>query len=359
MERFPVNALQRSNQTAVAVIEALSKFGLAPTPINYAVWYAHLAGENPELSRLLDRHMSTGHTPTSEAMDDLWRRHCVPTGDPQMVMATSERLGSIMTELTRQMGRAGDDSERFAGSVQKFGEGIVDALGADDGGQALRQAAQGMLLETRRMAEQNRALEGRLKSSTVEIDTLRASLEETRRAAITDGLTGVGNRKAFDAALRDASVEAAELRTSMCLVMVDVDFFKKFNDAHGHLLGDEVLKLVAKVLKAGVKGRDTVARYGGEEFGVILPETSLENACKLADNLREAVKGKKIVIKSTGKDLGRVTMSLGVAHFRRGEDASDIIARADAALYWAKRNGRDRVGDERDLAASATAGAAA
>ncbi len=359
MDRVQAGGLQRANATAMAVIEALAKFGLAPTPINYTVWFAHLSGENPELSRLLDRHMSTGNMPTSDAIDDLWRRHCVPAGDPQLVMATGERLGSIMSELTRQMGRAGDDTERFAGTVEKFGEGIVDALGAEDVGQALHGAAQGMLRETQRMAEQNRALETRLKTSTVEIDTLRASLEEMRRAAITDGLTGVGNRKAFDAALRDASNEATESGHPMCLVMVDVDFFKKFNDAHGHLLGDEVLKLVAKVLKAGVKGRDTVARYGGEEFGVILPETTLENACKLADHLRDAVKGRRIVIKSTGRDLGRVTMSLGVAHFRPGEEASDIIARADAALYWAKRNGRDRVGDERDLAASAVADAAA
>ena len=354
----PGPAHGKARQTALAVIEALAKFGLAPTPANYSVWYAHLAGENPELSRLLDRHLASGHALTSEAMDDLWRRHCLPSGDPQMVMATSARLGSIMSEIAAQMSRAGTDTERFGGAVAKFGEGLVGAMTGPDAASALRQTVQDMLLETKRMAEQNRSLEQQLKGSTVEIDTLRASLDEMRRAAVTDGLTGVGNRKAFDAALKEAAAEAAQAKHALCLVMTDVDHFKKFNDTHGHLLGDEVLKLVARVLKAGVKGRDTVARYGGEEFAVILPETSLENAWRLADQLREQLKHKKITIKSTGKDLGRVTASLGIARYRAGESLNDFIARADAALYFAKRNGRDRVCDERDLSDD-VAGAAA
>ena len=342
--------VSRANQTALAVLEALAKLGLAPTPTNYTVWHAHLAGENPELSRLLDKHLASGHAITAEAMDDLWRRHCLPVGDPQMVMATSARLGSIMSAITNQMARAGDDTERFGGAVAKFGEGLVGALGAPDAAAAMRQTVQDMLIETRRMAEQNRGLEQQLKTSTVEIDTLRASLDEMRRAAITDALTAVGNRKAFDASLKDCTAEAAQAGTALCLVMTDVDHFKKFNDTHGHLLGDEVLKMVARVLKAGVKGRDTVARYGGEEFAVILPETSLENAWRLADQLRESLKNKKITIRSTGKDLGRVTASLGVARYRPGEPLTQFIARADAALYFAKRNGRDRVCDERDIA---------
>ena len=135
----------------------------------------------------------------------------------------------------------------------------------------------------------------------------------------------------------------------MSMIMNDIYFFKKFNDSHGHLLGDEVLKLVARSLVSGVKGRDTVARYGGEEFGVILPETSLSNAYRVADQLRDLVKNKRITIRSTGKDLGRVTLSLGVSLYRPGEAANSLIKRADAALYFAKRNGRDRVADENDV----------
>jgi diguanylate cyclase len=143
--------------------------------------------------------------------------------------------------------------------------------------------------------------------------------------------------------------ESRDSAKPLALIMIDIDHFKKFNDSHGHLLGDEVLKLVARALVSGVKGRDTVARYGGEEFGVILPETSLANARHVADQLREVVKNKRLTIKSTGKDLGRVTLSLGVALHRPGEAASTMLRRADAALYFAKRNGRDRVADENDV----------
>ena len=111
-------------------------------------------------------------------------------------------------------------------------------------------------------------------------------------------------------------------------------------------LGDQVLRLVAQCLKANTKGRDTAARYGGEEFAVILPHTSIENAIKLAEQIRRAVESKKIVKRSTGETLGSITMSLGVAKFVPGEPIGDVVSRADQCLYAAKRAGRNRVMSE-------------
>jgi diguanylate cyclase len=134
--------------------------------------------------------------------------------------------------------------------------------------------------------------------------------------------------------------------------MIDIDKFKNFNDTYGHLIGDLILKLLANMLTDTIKGRDTASRYGGEEFAVILPETSLQNAVKVAETIRRRTKEKELKNRSTGEIMGRVTVSIGVGCYLLGEDLSDFIARADAALYAAKHAGRDRVLTERQITAN-------
>jgi diguanylate cyclase len=123
------------------------------------------------------------------------------------------------------------------------------------------------------------------------------------------------------------------------MLMFDIDHFKSFNDSYGHLTGDQVLRLVGMSLKQTIKGQDITARYGGEEFAVVLPNTALRQALTVADHIRRAVMAKELKKKSTGEILGRVTISVGV---------STLIERADACLYAAKRNGRNRVVCEAD-----------
>jgi diguanylate cyclase len=130
--------------------------------------------------------------------------------------------------------------------------------------------------------------------------------------------------------------------------MLDIDHFKSFNDNYGHLTGDQVLRLVGMSLKQSIKGQDFTARYGGEEFAVVLPNTPLRQAIIVADNIRRMVMSKELKKKSTGEILGRVTLSAGVSTIKTGEDSDALIERADACLYAAKRNGRNRVICETD-----------
>ena len=131
-------------------------------------------------------------------------------------------------------------------------------------------------------------------------------------------------------------------------MMTDIDHFKNFNDTYGHLTGDQVLRLVAMSVKQNVKGQDIAARYGGEEFAVVLPNTVLRSAITVADHIRRAVMTKELMKRSTGEHLGRVTISIGVATLHKGDTAQTLIERADACLYAAKRNGRNRVICETD-----------
>src|SRR6185312_12323338 len=148
----------------------------------------------------------------------------------------------------------------------------------------------------------------------------------------------------FEKLFEEYAAAARQGHTEMCLLMIDIDHFKNFNDEFGHLLGDEVLKIVARTLTEILKGRDVVARFGGEEFVAILPETPIEGAMKVADIIRGAIAGRELKRKDTGTSFGSITVSIGVARYRPEEDTlPTLIQRADTALYTSKHGGRNRV----------------
>ncbi|MEC7028274.1 MAG: GGDEF domain-containing protein, partial [Pseudomonadota bacterium] len=151
------------------------------------------------------------------------------------------------------------------------------------------------------------------------------------------------NRKAFDSEIDRVASDTKHRGAAFSLLMVDIDHFKGFNDNFGHQIGDQVLRLVARTLTDGVKGRDMAARYGGEEFAIILPDTPLHAAAIVGESLRKAIAGKEVVNRNTGEKLSRITISVGAAEFTVEEDITDLIERADAALYTAKHNGRNQV----------------
>ena len=198
------------------------------------------------------------------------------------------------------------------------------------------------------MRETNKALEDRLTLSKSEISNLQQSLEAIRAESLTDPLTGLGNRKYFDRSIEWRCRTALANGEPLSLLMFDIDHFKSFNDSYGHLTGDQVLRLVGMSLKQTIKGQDITARYGGEEFAVVLPNTALRQALTVADHIRRAVMSKELKKKSTGEILGRVTISVGVSMLKPGDDTDSLIERADACLYAAKRNGRNRVICEAD-----------
>jgi len=167
--------------------------------------------------------------------------------------------------------------------------------------------------------------------------------EETRRLSVTDDLTGLANRHAFNARLAEETHRARRYERPLSLIMADIDHFKHYNDTHGHPQGDVLLRELAGVLRSAVRETDFVARYGGEEFVVILPETDRTGALAVAEKVRAAVAAHPFPHCET-QPGGRLTISLGVATFP--EDLPrlvDLVELADQALYCAKRGGRDRV----------------
>lgn len=332
-------AYEEVRELAEQVLQALAAHRLTASPENYRIWYVHLAGEDPALSRALRALIEQEGSLDQLRCVELYERFLVRAAEERTLLRAGQRLSDLAGELAVEV-------SSLCGETARFGISLEDARAHVDAGPTAERLAaitRGMLDETGRVQAHVDQVETHLHASMAEIDGLRRELQAAWSEARTDGLTGLANRRHFDQALRAAAAQAIEHGTPSCVVIADIDHFKQFNDAHGHAFGDQVLKLVATLLRHNVKGQDLVARYGGEEFAVILPATRLSDAFTLVDRLRDLVSCRQIKLRDRAQSLGRVTMSIGVTEFRPGEPCAEWVARADAALYQAKRDGRNRV----------------
>ena len=322
-----------------AALAGMIAHGVPPTPENFAVWYAHATGLVADLKRTIDILIANKGEFTPALNSELYDRFCDTGRHFNVMQETGDRLHFAAEQLLHYVKTASGDTNAFGKALDQYS----NQLGASPGSDQLRAMVSGLILETQRVAERNQALETRLNESASEIQDLRQNLEQVRREAMTDALTGLPNRKFFDTRLRAAALEAATGAETLSLIITDIDHFKHFNDTYGHPMGDQVLRLVARTLTDSVKGRDTPARYGGEEFAIVLPQTRHEDALVLAEQIRRTIMRRRIVRRDTGDDFGTITLSLGVATYRPSEQLVDLVRRADAALYQAKRSGRNRV----------------
>jgi diguanylate cyclase len=336
---FTVNRYERTQALAKTALGLMAERGVEPTPDNFQLFYAYAAGENPSVSRVMG-DMITGRRPFPPAvLADLRRQFFQPARAEVAVEEAGVGIATALTAVLERLAAAERDTEAYGKTLSA----ASGKLGGDHSPVALRELVGGLITATHAMETRTKVLEGELQRSAHEVTELKAKLDDARKETLTDPLTGVANRKAFDLQLLQAMMTATNTGDPLSLLMCDIDHFKKFNDKWGHQTGDQVLRLVANCLSENVKGRDTAARYGGEEFAVIVPSTPLDAAVTLANQIRRAVESKKLVKKSTGDILGVITISMGVAELQPGEAAADLIARADACLYAAKDSGRNCV----------------
>ena len=334
--------LDQAAAYAKSALEKMVEQGIPASPRNFSVWHSYCSGRDPELVQALDVLLSNKAEFTEAQNAEIYGKYIGFDRESAGIRATGNRLQIAVAEILGNLSAAGRDQSAYGEKLAGFSDKLTD--GGETGDVA--GLITGLLAETREIVEKNQALESRLGESSQEIVDLRQHLEEVQRETMTDGLTGIANRKHFDIRLREAATEAMEEGESLCLLLADIDHFKKFNDTHGHRVGDEVLRVVARTLSDGVKGRDTSARYGGEEFAVILPQTDLEGAVIVADQIRLKLASKELKNTKTGKSFGTVTLSIGVAQFRFGETLDALVQRADEGLYRAKHEGRNRVVEE-------------
>ena len=205
------------------------------------------------------------------------------------------------------------------------------------------QAIVDILISTSTSAQlETKDLRSKLNVARAQVVDIRQRLAASEKIAQLDGLTGLPNRCSFETALVTAVTEAHESLMPQCLVMADIDYFKKVNDTQGHPTGDAVLKQFSEVLAKNVRSTDIVARFGGEEFAVILRKTPMGNAVDIVERMRRSIQATKW-LSAAGKDIGTLTSSFGIAEIKEAERPDALVERADRKLYAAKRNGRNRV----------------
>jgi diguanylate cyclase len=330
------HSVDKSAEFLRLALPLMSRQAAAVHPVSYAVWYEYVSGMNAALKECIDRSLKDGGLLDEDATYALYRSH-VSEVDEDAAKKVTTGFQRVLTDISASTAEAGDRANRFGRSLEKWSGAVA---GREEG---LATGVEQMLHDTRQMEDAIRTLETRLDHSRREIDELRREVQRARQDSLTDALTTLANRKGFDVALANCLADGAGEQQGPSLLMLDIDNFKQVNDSYGHLFGDKVIRTVAQILKATVKGKDVTARYGGEEFAILLPDTPLTGAAALAEQVRQTVAKSRIRRQDTHEVLESVTISLGVASYRRGESGDDFVGRADAALYAAKRQGRNRV----------------
>ncbi|MDB5448014.1 MAG: hypothetical protein JWQ97_3331 [Phenylobacterium sp.] len=329
-------------------LEAMEAHQVWPTALNFELWLHYAAAKDTPLGKDIGEIVAREEPFTDALGEALAAKHLPKARLNGELLTAGDALSKELDTVSKAIESARETSEAY-------GAELASASQSMDGQEpaAIKAMVETLATATQRVQRENRTLESQLADTTAEVTRLREHLETVRRDAMTDGLTNLANRKAFDEALERA-VEAADSQGQpLTLAVIDIDHFKGFNDTWGHQTGDQVIRYVAGVIGRAGRGGRTAARYGGEEFALILPGDDARSALPLLEQIREEVGSRVLKRRSTNEDLGAVTVSIGLAERVAGEPQASLIERADAALYASKRSGRNRTTRADEISAAA------
>ncbi len=323
----------------------LARTGLPPEPETYELLYLHVKRMDAALSREIERAIAAGKL-SSETVKALRRAHLGDLAGAE-VLALVEAAQESANHLAERLDRGHADLKAYDATIAAEDETLSVSRSTHE----LAELVQRLRRANAAMMAANRRLEADIQDATLETGRLLDRLETAERSARTDPLTGLLNRRGLMEALKRAQAAALERGTPLAVGLVDIDQFKRVNDQWGHAIGDEVLRCVGGHLQAHARklaGDAALAgRYGGEEFLVLLPGLPLQQAAAGLDACRANLARQVLRRADDGASLGRISFSAGVSQLRPDDCGDSLIDRADAALYAAKRTGRDRVLPER------------
>lgn len=340
------NLYKQTREESAAILKlVIAEMGRHDAPFNpaaFSVWYEHFAGINPGLSQAVEICRQSSPRLTGETIDELYRTH-VADPNAEAAKAASGQFDQVMTAVAQQAESTGRDAKAYGNQLAGLSQALQGGeAGVGEGTIAprLSEVASG----TERMQTSVAALARAVDDGKAEIERLHLALDRSRTEAITDPLSQLLNRKGFDDALRRVLAQPARSGRAHCLVMLDIDHFKRINDTYGHPVGDTVIQALGQVLKRLTSGPGlSVARVGGEEFAVLLADSTVALATQLAQAVQALVRSTSIRKRGAQETIASVTISAGVAALGPGADGAALIAAADQALYTSKQNGRDRV----------------
>jgi diguanylate cyclase len=306
------------------------------TPKTYAVWYEYLAGINPALTEAMHPLVERRAALDNDTIETLYSRY-VSECSSDMQQALSGGIQQLLNKLVESTSEASREAHNFGSSLLSHGKALKEDLTPSE----FLNLVTSLAGDAGKMRGSVQSLESQLEESKQEVEKLNQEIESARVEALTDPLTGVLNRRGFEIKAQPYFSQPASSQQEFCLLMVDIDHFKKINDKYGHLFGDKVICAIANTLKSKVKGQDAIARMGGEEFAILLPETNMAGAFAVAEHIRQAVENGKIR-NNSNDPIGGISISIGITSRAKGGNLLELLDQADKALYISKNGGRNR-----------------
>jgi diguanylate cyclase len=318
-------------------LERIKALSLPADPAAFELWYTYVTGVNEPLNRCINTIVEEKGSLSIDELDKIQEdfishsRLCATAGQvTTKISGEIDQIVGMLSELILSTAQGREDCAKAS-----------SRLDAAEDREAVRAISDTLIESLRTIEVQHAALERQLIASREEVQAANHALAKVTAQANLDSVTGLANRRGFDAALERAAARAHSGKPSFSLLLIDIDHFKQFNDRFGHLMGDTVLRLISVALRQSIKEHDFAARYGGEEFAIILSDMDLPGAVAFAEKIRTRIMSRELKKRSTGANLGTITVSIGAATYRPGDRARNIVERADAWLYEAKNAGRN------------------
>lgn len=321
-------------------IPAMMEHNIVPNPLNFTLWYTYYANTRPELNEQLDHVISRYQTCPTEISEALFSEHIGYLNDQehQANEVFQQALSATVNNLSDSISETNAKTTRFSKALKTD----ISALADHSTDNELSPLLDSLSFNANALCDANTSFNDKLLAAQNEIESLKKELDKSRLEACTDPLTGLSNRRVLESIYREF-VSQKDCSEDLSLIIMDIDKFKVFNDTHGHLLGDQVLKFVGNLLSDECKKGIKPIRFGGEEFAIVCPKVDLARSKEVAENIRVKLSAIPFTNKKTGEKIPPITASFGVAKRYEDEDLAGIVERADKALYAAKEGGRNQV----------------
>jgi diguanylate cyclase len=321
-------------------IPAMVKHNIVPNPLNYTLWYSYFSKTFPMLNNELDQIIERYGTCPPKIGESLFIQHISQADDKneEQVENYQRAISHLVDNLSDSLGQTAKQTDDYSAALKHN----ITALEAHNVDASMLPVLNELNANANAICDVNQQFFGELSSAQNEINRLKTELETSKREANTDPLTGLCNRRVLDAIYREFMASHNESE-DLSLIIMDIDKFKVFNDTHGHLIGDQVLKFVGALLKKECPESIVPVRFGGEEFAMLCPKVSGKSAEEIAENIRVKLSATQFNHRKTGEKLPPITASFGLATQLDDEQLTELIERADKALYTAKGQGRNQV----------------
>ncbi len=311
--------------------ELLTHYQIPPSPVNYSVIYLYASERNEKLTAELERHIQSYQEIDLTFIEGLFEKYISNSHiiDKQILDPIEKSLTSTLEKINSQV-----DSDKMIASNLKKAE---KALSKHEYHKSMQNIVTFLMSSITTSQQQHSDLSLELTHACGEVSFLKSKLKAARHEAIVDSLTGLFNRRGCDVKLQELDIE--QVHSSLA---IDIDHFKNINDQFGHFIGDKVIQRIAKVIKSSISDKDIAVRFGGEEFVVVMVNKTMSQAHEIAEKIRLAISGLKLMQRDSKAYLPSISVSIGIAERQDELNWTALFEQADTALYQAKNTGRNK-----------------